>query len=201
MAHTPEQRDKAGICGAKKKDGSTCRNFAGGGTEHKGYGKCKFHGGNTPNHIKNAIIAEAEAEMVKLGYPIEVHPLQALLQMLYISYGHVAWLSEEVGKMDDLSSRESLLLLSIYNSERDRTAKVAKACLDSGVAERQIQLAEQYGNLLANMLQAVFDDPELRMTAKQRAALPAVLPKHLRVIEGGATILPRTSLARPTGSA
>ena len=133
--------------------------------------------------------------MVKLGYPIEIHPLQALLQMLFISFGHVAWLSEEIARIDELTSRDSLLLLTIYNSERDRCAKVAKACLDAGVAERQIRLAEEYGAQLARLLQAVFDDPDLRLTAKQRAALPAVLPKHLRVIEGGSAVVPRDAVS------
>jgi hypothetical protein len=129
--------------------------------------------------------------VVKLGHPIKVPPHDALLQMLYIAYGHVAWLAEEVGKLDDLSSRDSLLLITLYNSERDRWAKVAKACLDAGVAERQVRLAEDYGAMLATLFRSIFDDPALGLTAKQRAALPAVLPNHLRVLEGGARIVPR----------
>jgi uncharacterized protein YjcR len=33
------------FCGAKKHDGSACRNNAGHGTNHVGTGRCKFHGG------------------------------------------------------------------------------------------------------------------------------------------------------------
>ena len=33
-------------CGAKKKNGETCRAAAGQGTRHIGTGRCKFHGGN-----------------------------------------------------------------------------------------------------------------------------------------------------------
>lgn len=33
------------FCGAKKRDGSTCRQTAGHGTDHVGTGRCKFHGG------------------------------------------------------------------------------------------------------------------------------------------------------------
>ena len=33
-------------CGAKSRNGDPCRSTAGMGTEHKGYGRCKWHGGN-----------------------------------------------------------------------------------------------------------------------------------------------------------
>jgi hypothetical protein len=57
MPHTPEQRDKQPLCGAKKKkkkkkkkNGEKCRAFAGQGTAHFGYGRCRFHLGNTQTH-------------------------------------------------------------------------------------------------------------------------------------------------------
>jgi hypothetical protein len=34
---------------------------------------------------------------------------------------------------------------ALYGEERDRAARVAKAALDAGVAERQIVLAERWG--------------------------------------------------------
>lgn len=37
--------------------------------------------------------------MVKLGTPIEIHPHEALLSMLYIAAGHVAWLREEISAL------------------------------------------------------------------------------------------------------
>jgi len=46
----------------------------------------------------------------------------------------------------------------LYAEERDRGARVAKAALDSGVAERQVKLAETYGAALANLLRAVLND-------------------------------------------
>src|SRR5438045_1467314 len=39
LAYTPDQKDRHGICGAKKKSGEPCRNFAGLGTPHKGVGR------------------------------------------------------------------------------------------------------------------------------------------------------------------
>lgn len=67
--------------------------------------------------------------------------------------------------------------------KRNRVARVAKACLDAGVAERQVKLAETYGAALANLLRAVFNDRELGLTAAQRKRLPEVLRRYLGALE------------------
>jgi hypothetical protein len=132
--------------------------------------------------------------MVKLGGPIVVQPVEALLGMLHLASGHVAWLREEIAALDDLSTPEGLALVSLYGEERDRVAKVAKACLDAGVAERQVRLAEAYGAALAELLKAVFADPALDLRPKQRAQVPAVLRRHLGTAEGDALVTSRSRL-------
>ncbi len=121
--------------------------------------------------------------MVKLGAPVRIHPLDALLSMLHLSAGHAQWLNAEIAALDDLSTPEGHALVALYGEERDRVAKVAKACLDAGVAERQVRLAEQYGVQLAQLLQSIFNDPELRLDPGQRAALRTILPRHLADLE------------------
>jgi len=50
----PKEADE--YCNARKTDGSGyCQHEAGWGTEHKGHGRCKFHGGNTPTQEQNVI--------------------------------------------------------------------------------------------------------------------------------------------------
>ena len=117
--------------------------------------------------------------MVKLGMPIEVHPHEALLSMLYLASGHVAWLRETVGATDDLGTFEARVLVQLYGEERDRVAKIAKAALDAGVAERQVVLAERYGSVLADFMRGIFEDRELALTASQQARLPDLLRRHL----------------------
>lgn len=191
MPHTPEQRDKQPLCGARKKNGELCRAFAGQGTDHAGVPgtRCKFHGGSTRTHRQHAVIQEAQRRMIKLGAPVEIRPGEALLAMLYCATGHATWLREEIVRLDDLSSGEGLAFVTLYGEERDRVAKVAKACLDAGVAERQVRLAEQYGSALANVLGAIFADPELGLRKEQRAALPNLLKRHLGAIEGDGRVL------------
>lgn len=190
MAHTSEQRSTLQLCGVKKKNGELCRAFAGQGTDHPGVGRCKFHLGNSRTHNANAVVQEAQRRMIKLGIPIEVHPHEALLSMLYLASGHVAWLREEIGATDDLGTFEARVLVQLYGEERDRVAKVAKAALDAGVAERQVRMAEQYGDALYHLLRGIFDDGELSLTAAQREQLPTVLRRHLTRLDEGAPLVP-----------
>jgi hypothetical protein len=192
MAHTPEQRDKHQLCGAKKKDGSGfCRCFAGSGTLHKGYGRCKFHGGSTPSHKKNAAILEAQKRMIQLGSAIELPPHEALLAMLYLASGHVAFLRTEIASLEELTEYDGPALLTLYGEERDRVARIAKACLDVGIAERSVRVAEQFGEQLATILGRLFEDADLALTPSQRDRLPDLLRRHLVPIEsnGPAAVL------------
>lgn len=50
-------------CGAKTRAGTPCRRPAGWGTDHAGHGRCKLHGGNTPNGRKHGARLGVEARM------------------------------------------------------------------------------------------------------------------------------------------
>jgi hypothetical protein len=124
--------------------------------------------------------------MIKLGLPVAVDPTEALLHMMYAAAGHCAWLREQIAASEDLSDFETRVLVELYGEERDRVAKVAKAALDAGVAERQVALAERHGEWLASLLRAVFADPELGLTEKQQKVIwETVLRRHLLVAEEG----------------
>lgn len=47
--------------------------------------------------------------------------------------------------------------LRLFNEERDRLANLAVAALRAGVAERQIQLAEQQGQVVGNVIRQILD--------------------------------------------
>ena len=181
MAHTQEQRDGMRLCGAKKKNGDPCRAFAGQGTSHPGVGRCKFHFGNSANHEKHAVVHEARARMAEVGFgeAYEVDPATALLGVLHLSAGHLNFVRAELAEVEDKRSLEGQVLLRLWDEERDRIARISKMALDAGVAERQVRIAEMWGEQLANLLRAVFDDERLALTAAQRSRLPDVLRQHL----------------------
>lgn len=184
--HTPEQRDKHALCGAKKKNGEPCRAFSGQNTDHFGIGPCWVHGGATSGHRKHAVTLEAKARMIKLGAPLderEAQPHRVLLNLLRATAGHVAWLHAEIGQLEDVGTHEAQVLLRMYDDERDRAARIAKACSEAGVEEAQVRMTQREANELVFFLEAVFED--LPLSSGQRAAAGPAIRKRLPLLSGG----------------
>jgi hypothetical protein len=66
--------------------------------------------------------------------------------------------------------------------ERDRLAKVAKTCVDVGIEERRVRLAESAGQQLAAVIRSVLD--QLELTDEQRVLALRVVPDELRRLAG-----------------
>jgi len=183
MGHTPEQRSQHALCGARRKSGGHCRAFAGQGTDHPGVGRCKFHGGSTPNGKKNAVALEAKQRMLRLGAPIDdAQPHEVLLGLLRASAGYVAHLSAEVAALEDLGTRAAEVLLKLHDSERDRAARIAEACSRAGVDTARIRVEEIKAVQMITAIRAVVDGLEL--TAGQRGALGPLLRKQAQLLAG-----------------
>src|SRR5262249_55164733 len=152
---TPDQRSLNALCGAKKKDGDTCRAFAGQGTDHPGVGRCKHHLGRTQNMNKHAVKLHAEREVTKaradFGDRLPVDPAEALLTTLQISAGQMAWLQAVLEEHGDKIDFDGQVLMRLWNDERDRVARIAEAALRAGVKERYVRLAERYGTTVAHL--------------------------------------------------
>lgn len=67
----------------------------------------------------------------------------------------------------------------------DRLAKFSKLAVDAGVAERQIQLAERYGEMIGRAIGNILDG--LKLTKGQQQRAPELVRTHLAAIEGSAT--------------
>jgi hypothetical protein len=164
-------------CGANTKRGAVCNQPAGWGTPY-GHGRCKLHGGATPTHVRAAQRREAERAVAVLGLPREVDPATALLEEVHRSAGHVAWLAEVLGQLhhqqvvhgevrtvpgpDGPRTVEAGAVLNpwvkLYQEERDRLVRVAKAAIDTGVEERRVRLAERQAQQLAQLIRAILTD-------------------------------------------
>jgi len=164
-------------CGAKTKRGAICSKPAGWGTPYR-HGRCRLHGGASPTHVKAAQRREAERAVESLGLPREVEPHGALVEEVHRAAGHVAWLGEVVGQLDrnqlvhgitrtvqlpdgsrTVEARAAInIWVKLYQDERDRLVRVAKAAIDAGVAERQVRLAEGQAQQLAQVIRAILTD-------------------------------------------
>ena len=182
MPHTPEQRNRHALCGAKKKNGDPCRKFAGESTDHPGVGRCKYHLGNTKDHRKHAVKVEAQKRLMTIGREIEINPIDALLWTVRVSAGHMVLIQSELEKhKNDVTSHEGQVLLRLWSEERDRLARTAKLAVDAGVAEKHIKLVEQAGQDIARLITGILDD--LRLTRTQQAIRAEVIRRHLMALD------------------
>jgi hypothetical protein len=168
---TPEQRDQVPLCGARKKNKELCRAFAGQGTNHSGSGRCKYHGGATPNHDKRAVTQEMKRRMVTLGEPDDdITAIGALLSELYASTGHVAWLREQIADMspEHLGTIEGQAIINLYGAERDRKTKIAKMATEAGVDEAAVRVAEVQVSILGQALSRACDAAGVSAPLRQR---------------------------------
>lgn len=116
MTDGPDAPDRERCGGPRRQNEGTCTQPAGWGTPHPGVGRCKLHGGSTPSHVAAGQKALAERAARTYGVAREVNPVQAMVELLHDSAGHVAWLRDIVqesepdalvwGKADEVN-RES----------------------------------------------------------------------------------------------
>lgn len=128
--------------------------------------------------MANAAQQEAKAALEALprfGRLVDITPHEALVFMVRRSAGMASWLEAKVQTIDDLTytnKAETELpspWLVLLNEERDRLVRYAKTAADAGVAEREIELAEQQGAMVAVILRRVLDQLGLDEDSQQRA--------------------------------
>jgi hypothetical protein len=134
------------------------------------------------------------------GLPREVEPHEALLEEVWRTAGHVEWLGGVIGELEPkqlvhgitktvqfrdgtrtVEARAAInLWVKLYQEERDRLVRAAKAAIDAGVAERQVRLAEEQAQQLARVIMAVLSDLGHDPTDERVRNVV-----RLRLIEGG----------------
>jgi hypothetical protein len=161
----------------------------------KGQRVCRSHGGSAAQNRaageRRHREEQARAAVVTYGLPREVEPAQALLEEVHRTAGHVTWLGDLVAELErgelaqwsEAAGRRPSIWVELYQTERAHLARVAKSAIDAGIAERQVHLAEQQGELLAVVIRRILDD--LALSPEQAARLPDVVPRHLRALTAG----------------
>jgi hypothetical protein len=171
-------------CGAYvKKRGKPCGLPKGHGTNHPGSGHCKWHFGNTETGKENAA-KEAGLSLLKYTDPVSLDPTSALLQELHRTAGMVAYLDQQAAKWEVDTDKEipdhQRQWMRVHMVERKHLVEVSKTAIAAGIAERQVQLAEQQGAILAMAIEGILDG--LSLSADQIALVPVLVPQILRQV-------------------
>lgn len=180
-------------CGAKTRKGEPCGRPRGWGTPHPGYGNCKNHGGCTPNGIKAAEKEAAGQAVAVYGLPREIDPHAALIEELHRTAGHVAYMAQMIRDLEGDSALKQYqrgdngtierpsVWIELYHEERKHFASVAKTCIAVGIEERRVKLAEQQGELMAQVVRGILADLDVDLTPE----VQKVVRKNFTVIQGG----------------
>lgn len=139
---------------------------------------CQTHGGGA-KQVKAAAAARLEEQraiqaQATYGLPREVDPHTALLEEVHRTAGHVAWLVMVIQSYEDqdalafgkgtqilkgdswgstpIRHAAPAVWLDLYARERRHLADVCKTAIACGIAERQVKLAEQHGEVIARVM-------------------------------------------------
>lgn len=185
------------VCGARRKvrrdeePGSYfCQLSAGHGTEHNGFGRCKYHGGNTPSHVESARADAIRDHVATFGLPVRTTPTDALLEEVYRTAGHVRFLEDLVSNLPSTEDLKQLVedkgmlwerpsvWIELYHTERKHLVAVTTAAIKCGIAERLVRLEESKAELLAQAIKGMLDELDVPLTE----ATFKVVSRHLRAL-------------------
>lgn len=158
--------DKPLKCAAKRSDGKPCERWP-----IKGSTVCASHGGRAPQ-VKAAAKRRLTTERIqkqlrRLGEPITVDPITAILDRIHAKAAEVAWYRQQIeqlttdrelvwgttktkdtsnalgGSNEVIEEATINLWLRLYHDSESQLVQFAKIALDAGVDERRVELEER----------------------------------------------------------
>src|SRR4249920_131530 len=182
-------------CGAQSRTGGTCKLPAGHGTDHVGIGRCKLHGGSTPNHRANAELIKAVQAVELWGGRKDIHPAEALLELVQWKAAEVEYWRRQVASLEesdltwgvteatemvggegggfDSTKREAkphIALVLLRNAEQD-LANYASAALKAGVDAALVRVAEVQASRLVAAMDRLLADPRVTVEGDVRGVV------------------------------
>jgi len=176
-----------GKCGARlrskelKELGITryCGKKMGMGTSHLGEGRCKWHGGSTPTHVKGAVQVQMKREFAtlteRLGEPEPIRPPEVEAFVLAGKMKQWSLLLEE--KLEELNGileitdktgiEHTRALIEVLERAWERYQKSLEFLLKFDLQKRIVALEEQQANLIGSAFMAVILNRELNLKENQ----------------------------------
>lgn len=141
-----------------------------------------------------------------MGRPLDVEPHVALMQCIAIAAGEVQYASEQIAKLEpdevvgptittrplkEEKGAESLtervyeegppavhIWIEVRHKAMDRLVSYSKIAIAAGIAERQVRIAEQQGQMLAAAIRGVLED----LGVADRPEVPSIVRRRLALI-------------------
>lgn len=151
------------VCGAILYNGiDLCQQPPGAGTDHKGFGRCRYHGGTSQAGTKRAAVIEAKARAKEFGnsQSHRIDPADALKQELARTNAMLEWARDMCQKVIELSASQGhasndvidnsqfVAYRTIMDQERDRLVRIARGSLEVSIQDRKTALAEALASVV-----------------------------------------------------
>lgn len=202
----PPADHKCDRCG-EVHPGCTAHNRAGkpcGLKPRTGFLVCRLHGAESPRAKAGAEARLAEAKAAALAarwaVPVETNPVDAVLEQIKWSAGHVTFYRSQVDALDTADmvwgqtkekrggddwgstyEAQQSAWLALYNAERDRLVKFCSEAIRAGIEERKVRLAEQQGEIIVRLLDGILTELGHNPADPKTAG---IVERHLRLVEG-----------------
>jgi hypothetical protein len=185
----------------KKYGGGPC-------AQHPMHGQtvCKTHGGMAKQNREAGARRQAEAQAVRdvelFAGRRDIHPAEALLELVQWTAGEVDYWRQEVTLLEreDLtwgvtkvkdggddrgttSEAKPHIAYAMLIDASNRLERYSSAALKANIDERRVRLAEAEGRALAGVIQRIL--AALELTPEQAELVHVVVPRELRAIAAG----------------
>ena len=177
-----------------------------------GVGRCRLHGGSTRNHVIAAKKTMFDRVLQTYGVPRteKQDPRDILVELMQRVGGHVDWLGERIGEMDEQALIEGEIrkrtgendgkeywevvegtkphvFLDQYFRLCELLYRMAKDTAGLGLLERKIELEGAQAGLMATVMIRMGD--RLGLSAEQQALWPLMLAEELRAIDASEAVV------------
>ena len=137
----------------------------------------------------------ATARFGNFPIPDDMSPADVLMDEMKRSAGFCYWIETKMAEWDDelvdlqeenfddkgsmqIATNNKALWMDIWQKERSHLARVAKLCIDAGVDERQVALAERQTEIMFDLINEAFE--MLRLSPEQQKQVPQIMPALIR---------------------
>lgn len=182
------------LCGGKlrHRDG-TCGRAAGAGTDHKGWGRCSWHGGSSPSGSQSAAEKQLEDRAQKLLYRHDASPVTDSLEALQRLAGRALALEAAIGDaVNELTSiryeseseggtgAEQLRAeVAVLERAMDRCGRLLVDIAKLNIEERLARVTEKQAQMTMDALAAAMR--EMGLSAEQQREARTRVARHLRI--------------------
>jgi hypothetical protein len=140
-------------CNARGRGGRLCRLRAGWGTDHVGFGYCRFHSGATPTGRKYAARLIGRNEAATLVDELDIDPDEALAMLQRKAAAMVVAYTQSLAEVEEPITENGVhFLVSVLQEAMVRAARLAKLCVDAGIDERRVRLVEELTALFSGFV-------------------------------------------------